>query len=115
MVTTTRHNRTAWIGNLIVTPEHRRQGVGSALLQRLVHETRRRGFPFVYLFTQQEAAFFARRGGTALMREQYRGAMVTAMGLALVSDNLCARIGRSLSSNIEEVNRERLERTPKLV
>ena len=32
MVTTTGYRRTAWIGNLIVTPEHRRRGIGSHLM-----------------------------------------------------------------------------------
>ena len=34
MVTTTRYARTAWIGHLIVTPEHRMRGIGRALMER---------------------------------------------------------------------------------
>lgn len=33
MVTTTRYERTAWIGHLIVTPERRMRGVGRALME----------------------------------------------------------------------------------
>lgn len=32
MVTTTRHDRTGWIGNLIVPPENRKQGIGGGLM-----------------------------------------------------------------------------------
>jgi ribosomal protein S18 acetylase RimI-like enzyme len=32
MVTTTRYRHTGWIGNLIVPPEHRRQGIGQRLM-----------------------------------------------------------------------------------
>jgi ribosomal protein S18 acetylase RimI-like enzyme len=32
MVTTTRHSRTAWVGNLIVPPEHRGRGIGTHLM-----------------------------------------------------------------------------------
>ena len=34
LVTTTCYARTAWIGNLIVVPEHRRQGIGRTLMKR---------------------------------------------------------------------------------
>jgi ribosomal protein S18 acetylase RimI-like enzyme len=34
MVTTTRYARTAWIGHLIVSPEHRVRGIGRALMER---------------------------------------------------------------------------------
>jgi GNAT superfamily N-acetyltransferase len=49
MVTTTRHNRTAWIGNLIVTPEHRRQGIGERLMRLAVEHLAGRGVQTIRL------------------------------------------------------------------
>lgn len=34
MITTVRHDRTAWIGNLIVVPEYRSRGIGARLMER---------------------------------------------------------------------------------
>jgi GNAT superfamily N-acetyltransferase len=34
MVSTTRYQRTGWMGELIVAPDHRRRGIGTALMER---------------------------------------------------------------------------------
>jgi ribosomal protein S18 acetylase RimI-like enzyme len=34
MVSTTRYRRTGWMGELIVSPDHRKQGIGTALMER---------------------------------------------------------------------------------
>ncbi|MCO6436272.1 MAG: GNAT family N-acetyltransferase [Phycisphaerae bacterium] len=42
MITTLRHDETAWIGNLIVVPEYRGRGVGAMLMERAMeHQTGR--------------------------------------------------------------------------
>jgi GNAT superfamily N-acetyltransferase len=43
LVTTTCYARTAWIGNLIVVPEHRRQGIGRTLMKRALAHLASRG------------------------------------------------------------------------
>lgn len=43
MVTTTRYRRTAWIGNLIVPPEHRRKGIGQRLMTHAMAHLSSRG------------------------------------------------------------------------
>ena len=43
MVTTTCYQRSGWIGNLIVPPEHRRQGIGERLMKHALEHLLRRG------------------------------------------------------------------------
>jgi len=43
MVTTTAFERTGWIGNLIVTPDHRRDGVGTRLMEHALERLRAAG------------------------------------------------------------------------
>jgi GNAT superfamily N-acetyltransferase len=48
-VTTIAFGSVGWVGNLLVAPEHRGRGVGSALLRRAVETLERRGVETVYL------------------------------------------------------------------
>ena len=49
MITTTRYARTAWIGNLIVLPDHRRQGIGERLMTHAMTHLSRQGVRTVRL------------------------------------------------------------------
>ena len=56
-----------WLAALVVTPEQRGRGIGSALVRRLLHEARRLGVTDVY-FGTDIPDFYARLG--ALSHEQ---------------------------------------------
>jgi ribosomal protein S18 acetylase RimI-like enzyme len=43
MVTTTRYRKTGWVGELIVSPEHRRSGIGTALMKQALECLERNG------------------------------------------------------------------------
>ena len=45
MITTTRYARSAWVGNLIVVPERRRQGIGETLMAHAIDLLKRCGIP----------------------------------------------------------------------
>jgi ribosomal protein S18 acetylase RimI-like enzyme len=49
MVTTTRHRHTAWIGNLIVAPEYRKQGLGGRLMTHAIDYLARQGVQTIRL------------------------------------------------------------------
>lgn len=49
MVTTTRYRRTAWIGNLIVTPEYRNHGIGSHLMDHAMKHISKQGIRTIRL------------------------------------------------------------------
>lgn len=57
-----RPDLTPWLAALYVAPTHRNQGVGSALLERLLVIARRLGVKRLYLHTETAAPFYARRG-----------------------------------------------------
>lgn len=68
-----------WLASVLVTPSHRRQGVGSALSERVAHEARVLGIDKLYLFTFDKESFYARLGWAVLDHTDYLGAHVTIM------------------------------------
>ena len=59
----------AQIGRMAVGPEHRRSGVGSAILEALMMEARRRGFERAALLAQVDAIPFYERYGYVVVGE----------------------------------------------
>lgn len=72
---------TPWLANVYVVPEMRRQGVGAALVQRAVQEARALHFHDIYLYTEDQAHFYAGMGWKAIDRRRYRGYLMTVMAL----------------------------------
>jgi predicted N-acetyltransferase YhbS len=68
-----RPDLTPWLARVHVAPEHRRQGVGTALVRRAVAEAERLGVEKLYLYTPDKERFYARLGWSVRERLQYRG------------------------------------------
>ncbi len=68
-----------WLASLYVTPEHRRQGIGAALAERVVEEAARLGLPTLYLFTFDREDYYARLGWQRLGPESCHGHPVVVM------------------------------------
>jgi GNAT superfamily N-acetyltransferase len=79
----TRPNLSPWLAGVFVRPEHRRRGIGSALVQRAIGEATRLRVQRLYLYTPSAQSFYARRGWSLLERTKYLGADVTVMFLDL--------------------------------
>ena len=77
----TRMDLSPWLACVYVAPEHRRQGIGTALVQRVVQEVRALGGDTLHLFTPDKEAFYARLGWSVVERTQYRGHQVVVMAL----------------------------------
>ncbi len=74
------HQRlTPWLASVLVVPEHRGRGIGSALSERTIEEARALRFQRVYLFTFNKQSFYARLGWSALQNTRYLGAPGTIM------------------------------------
>lgn len=54
--------RSPWIGGLLVSPVHRRRGVGAALVRHAVAEARRLGYGRVHALTADAAPLFVGLG-----------------------------------------------------
>lgn len=63
LVTTLQHRHSAWIGNLIISPQNRGQGYGVALFEHVVNELRREGAATLWLTASAAGApLYAARG-----------------------------------------------------
>ena len=72
-----------WLASVLVAPEHRRRGVGTALVNRVVDEARALGFRTLYLFTPDKEAFYTKLGWRFLERTEYLTHAVVVMSLPL--------------------------------
>jgi GNAT superfamily N-acetyltransferase len=79
----TRMDLSPWLASVYVAPEHRRQGVGTALVQRVAQEAASLQVVEIYLFTPDKEQFYARRGWSVVERTLYRGYRVVVMSLRL--------------------------------
>lgn len=68
-IMTYRHTDTAWLGNFIVKPEYRGQGIGSGLLGRALKYLDAGGVETVYLCAAQKAVDLYERYGFTIISE----------------------------------------------
>ena len=80
----TRPELTPWLATVLVAPQFRGRGIGSALSQRVVVEGRALAFPRMYLVTFDKASFYARLGWHNLEQTEYLGLPATIMVHALL-------------------------------
>ena len=81
----TRMDLSPWLASLYVTPEHRRRGVGTALVQRVLREAEALSVTTLYLFTPDREEFYTRLGWSLVERTEYRGQQVDIMALQIVA------------------------------
>jgi GNAT superfamily N-acetyltransferase len=72
-----------WLASVFVVPTHRGRGIGAALVDRVVTDARRLGFPGLYLFTTEAEGWYTPRGWRARERVVYAGQPAVIMGLDL--------------------------------
>ena len=78
----TRMDLSPWLASVLVAPEHRRRGVGTTLVNRVVDEARALGFRTLYLFTPDKEAFYKKLGWQFLERTEYMTKSVVVMSLS---------------------------------
>ena len=69
---TTRPELAPWLSGVFVAPQHRRRGVGAALVERVAQEARVLGTPRLYLYTPGSGALYLRLGWSVMERTFYR-------------------------------------------
>jgi N-acetylglutamate synthase-like GNAT family acetyltransferase len=75
----TRPELTPWLATVLVAPQYRGRGIGSALSQRVVAEGCALAFQRMYLVTFDKASFYARLGWHNLEQTEYLGLPATIM------------------------------------
>jgi len=79
----TRPELTPWLAAVYVHPEARRQGIGSALVERAFREAAELGVETLHLFTPDQQRLYARLGWTPRETTRYRNEEVTIMSRAV--------------------------------
>ena len=75
----TRMELTPWLASVYVADEHRRKGIGEALVRRVVEEAATLRYQTIYLFTPDKAHFYAKRGWTSLEKTTYHNEQIEIM------------------------------------
>ena len=78
----TRMELSPWLAGVFVAPNHRRHGVGTALVQRILAEAAALGVRRLYLYTPNTEGFYSRLGWSLVERTRYRSAEVAVMSCA---------------------------------
>jgi GNAT superfamily N-acetyltransferase len=68
----TRPELSPWLSGVFVAPEHRRRGIGAALVERVVQEARALGIPCLYLYTSGSGALYLKLGWSVVEHTFYR-------------------------------------------
>ena len=75
----TRPDLSPWLASVYVAEEHRRQGIGSALVRRAVQEAAELGVERLYLFTPDQEQLYKRLGWFVVERCLFGGSLQTVM------------------------------------
>lgn len=68
-----------WLAGVFVAPERRKQGIGAALVQRVIEDAEGLGVRRLYLYTPGTERFYSRLGWAPVERTSYRGVEVVVM------------------------------------
>jgi N-acetylglutamate synthase-like GNAT family acetyltransferase len=80
----TRMGLSPWLASVFVAPEHRRHGVGAALVRRIIYEATALGVKRLYLYTPSADQFYLQLGWLLVERTIYRGNDVAVMSYECV-------------------------------
>lgn len=70
---------TPWLASVFVSPLHRKQGVGAALVRRVMTAAEESGITTLSLFTPDQEHFYRQLGWHTIARELYASAEVVIM------------------------------------
>ncbi len=74
-----------WLAAVFVTPDARKFGVGSALVEHVVNRARELGYPKIYLYTEHQENWYASKGWSKIRDIIFLGLDHTVMQLELVN------------------------------
>ena len=86
----TRMDLSPWLASIYVLPESRGQGIGTALVERVIEEAVELGIETLYLFTPDREGFFANLGWSVVEHTEYREQKVVIMALHIMDINIAA-------------------------
>ena len=75
----TRMELSPWLAGVFVAPDHRRHGIGAAMVRRVIDDATALGVRRLYLYTPNTEQFYSRLGWSPIERTSYRGVDVVVM------------------------------------
>lgn len=72
-----------WISRIYVSPAHRGESIGKALIDRAKMALSQQGYSKLYLLTEDKAAYYARLGWERVEKHQLNGHSVDIMKIVL--------------------------------
>jgi predicted N-acetyltransferase YhbS len=79
----TRMDLSPWLASVYVATEHRRQGIGTALVRRVVQEAEALGVQALHLYTPDKEPFYACLGWSVIERTTYQSYPQVVMTLPI--------------------------------
>lgn len=76
---------TPWLAGVFVAPEHRRKGIGAALVRRIMDEATSLQVSKLYLYTVDSTAFYASLGWSLAEKTRYREKEVSIMSFTTLA------------------------------
>lgn len=70
-----------WLASVYVAPEHRRKGVASGLVRRVVDEAREQGIPCLYLWTTDQEVLYSGLCWRPVERMRFRDEDIVVMAI----------------------------------
>jgi GNAT superfamily N-acetyltransferase len=86
----TRTDLSPWLASVYVVPGYRGQGIGSALVHRVVKEAQELGVDTLYLFTPDREGFYTSLGWSTIEHIEYRGRQVVIMAIDILPPRIAA-------------------------
>ena len=83
----TRKDLSPWLAGVFVKPPYRKSGIATKLIERIEQEAAALETPVLFLYTDKESGFYARRGWKPAERCEYKGLQVTIMTKELSPNN----------------------------
>jgi GNAT superfamily N-acetyltransferase len=82
----TRMDLSPWLAGVFVSPGHRRKGIGTALVRRIMTEAETLAIPRLYLYTPKSESFYTRLGWRVVERTTYVNTGVVVMEVDLPNE-----------------------------
>jgi len=80
----TKPELTPWLASVYVKSDRRNEGIGAALVKKVMQHAQALGHAELFLFTQDKESLYKRIGWETISREEYRGELVAVMKACLV-------------------------------
>lgn len=73
-----------WLASVYVKSDRRNQGIGAALVKKVMQHAKALGHGEIFLFTPNKEDFYRGIGWETISKEEYRGELVTVMKIGLI-------------------------------